>query len=120
VDERVQCAIDTMEEQLHRRLTIAELATAVGLSVAHMTRLFRAATGLTPAVFLHARRMTRARMLLERTSLPVIEVIVQVGLSDRSHFTRNFTRAHGVSPRTLRFRIRNQSRLAAPSSAADV
>jgi len=102
VDPRVQRTITRMEEQLHRTLPVAELADAVGLSVAHLTRLFRADTGMTPGAFLHERRMSRARLLVERTSLPIATVMAQVGISDRSHFARDFRRAHGSSPRALR------------------
>ena len=84
MDARVQRTIEKMEEQL----------------------LFRAATGTTPGAFLHELRMTRARILVERTSLPVNEVMVQVGLSDRSHFARDFRRAHGLGPRALRMHRR--------------
>src|ERR1700752_4584694 len=94
-----------MEEQLHRRLTVTECADAVGLSVTQLTRLFHASTGKTPGAFLHQLRMNRARILLEQTSLPVVEVMAQVGISDRSHFARNFKRAHGLSPRTLRVHL---------------
>ena len=102
MDGRVQRTIAIMEEQLHRRLTMTELASAVGLSVAHLIRLFHADTGATPGAFLHVLRMNRARLLLERTSLSVAEVMRQVGISDRSHFARDFKRAYGLSPRTLR------------------
>ena len=106
VDRRVHDTIATMENQLHRRLTMPELAAAVGLSAAHLTRLFRDATGLTPGAFLHNLRMTRARLLFERTTLSVAEVMAQVGVLDRSHFVRDFQRAHGMSPATLREQAR--------------
>ena len=102
MDPRVQRSIETMNEQLHRRLTVSELADRVGLSVAQLTRLFRDATGTTPAAFLHGLRMERARLLLERTSLTVHQVMTQVGISDRSHFARGFMRAYGYSPRRFR------------------
>ena len=103
---RVQRTIDRMEEQLHRSLPVSELANAVNLSVTQLTRLFREATGMTPGAFLHQLRMQRARILLERTTLSVTEVMAQVGISDRSHFARDFRRAHGTNPRTLRFLAR--------------
>ena len=102
MEPRVQRTIERMEEQLHRSLTVPELADAVNLSVAQLTRVFREATGKTPGAFLHDLRMQRARILLERTTLSVTEVMAQVGISDRSHFARDFRRAHGTSPRTLR------------------
>ena len=106
MDRRVQDTIATMENQLQRRLTMPELAAAVGLSAGHLTRLFREATGQTPGAFLHNLRMSRARLLFERTTLSVTEVMAQVGAPDRSHFVRDFQRAHGMSPSTLRDQAR--------------
>jgi transcriptional regulator GlxA family with amidase domain len=106
VDPRVQSTIERMEEQLHRRLPVSELADAVGLSVAQLTRLFREELGVTPGAFLHELRMNRARILVETTSLPIVEIMGQVGISDRSHFARDFKRAHGLSPRTHRMHTR--------------
>ena len=102
MDVRVQRTIETMEQQLQQRLTVTDLAGAAGLSTAQLTRLFREATGLTPGAFLRALRMTRARVLLERTNLSVAEVMAQVGVWDRSHFVRDFQRTHGVAPSTAR------------------
>lgn len=106
VDTRVEVTIRRIEEQLHTAMTVRDLADGVGLSVSRLSRLFREAVGTTPAAYLHAQRMTRARVLIERTSLSVAEVMAQVGLSDPSHFARDFRRAHGFSPRTLRQQLR--------------
>jgi AraC family transcriptional regulator len=106
VDPRVRRTIAIMEEQLHARLTVADVAARIGLSVSHLTRLFRDDTGLTPGAFLLELRMSRARILVERTSLPVNAVMAHVGISDRSHFARDFRRAYGLSPRTLRIQPR--------------
>lgn len=106
MDPRVARTIDRMEEQLHSHLTVTELAAAVELSVAQLTRLFRDDTGTTPRAFLHTLRMARARTLLERTTLSVRDVMAQVGISDRSHFARDFSRVYGTSPRTFRLHLR--------------
>ena len=107
VDPRVSRTIEVIDEQLHRPLTVAELARIAGLSVVHFTRLFRRATGQTPALFIRERRLERARILIERTSLSVSEVMAQVGIADRSHFARDFRNLHGLGPRSLRMRVRD-------------
>lgn len=112
VDPRVQQTIDRMERHLHRPMRVTELARAADLSVSQLTRLFRATTGRTPGAFLSDLRMTRARNLVERTSLSVIDVMAYVGISDRSHFARQFRRAHGLSARSLRIQMRRQARRA--------
>ena len=105
LDERVQQTIETMAEQLHRQLEIKELAAAAGLSVSQLARLFRRDTGATPGAYLHHLRLERARILLARTSIPVRDVMIQVGWSDRSHFARDFCRRFGSNPRTFRLQV---------------
>ena len=46
--------------------------------------------------------MLRARVLLERTFLPVKEAMALVGCHDPSHFSRDFRWFHGVAPRQCR------------------
>jgi transcriptional regulator GlxA family with amidase domain len=41
-------------------------------------------------------------LLLDRTSLPVKDVMHHVGCSDASHFARDFRRFHGFGPRERR------------------
>jgi AraC family transcriptional regulator len=94
--------METMEQQLHTRVTLGELSRGVGISVAQLTRLFRTAIGVTPGKYLHERRIGRARVLLERASLSVPEVMAQVGLSDRRQFVRDFLSMHGYDPTTFR------------------
>jgi transcriptional regulator GlxA family with amidase domain len=106
MDGRVARAIAVMEAQLHRRLRVGDLARGLGLSDSRFARLFRQETGSPPGAYLHALRMARARILVERTCLPVAVVMAQVGLSDPSHFARDFRRAHGLSPRALRQQLR--------------
>jgi AraC family transcriptional regulator, arabinose operon regulatory protein len=106
VDPRVQHTIERMNTQLYRQLTVTELAASVGLSISQLTRLFRIDTGMTPGAFLHHLRMTTARVLVAETSLSILEVMTQVGISDRSHFARDFRRVHGLSPRALRVQLR--------------
>ena len=105
MDPRVARSIDRMREQLHRALRVVELADVVGLSVSQLTRLFREETGSTPGQYLHQLRMERARILVERSSLSIDEIMTQVGIADRGHFARDFRRAHGCSPRALRLRL---------------
>ena len=106
VDPRITATLNTMAEHLRHPFTVAELAAAVRLSPSRFAHLFRAQTGLAPLQYLHVLRMAHARVLLERTSLTVKEVMAEVGMSDPSHFARAFRRFHGLSARELRNRHR--------------
>src|SRR5215212_7981063 len=106
MDPRIQRAIAFIERNLHADIRIANLAVYAELSVAQFTRLFRRDVGLAPLAYLSKLRMERARVLLERTTLSVNDVMAQVGILDPSHFARDFRRAHGFSPRSYREHIR--------------
>ena len=108
-DRRIKRTLERIDTRLHERLHVDDLASSADLSVSQFTRLFRAATGTTPGAYIQECRLLRARTLVERTSLPIAEIMRQVGFSDRSHFARDFQRAYGFSPRTLRVHLRLQA-----------
>jgi AraC family transcriptional regulator len=61
------------------------------------------ATGLPPHQYVIARRVERARQLLQAgTDLPLAEVAVEVGFSDQSQLSRHFKRLVGATPRQFR------------------
>jgi AraC-like DNA-binding protein len=99
MDSRVQRAIAVMENEL--RTPICELALAAGVSVSQLTTLFRQDTGVTPLVYLCRLRMSRALILMKRTSLSVGEVMTLVGVTDPDEFARDFVHVHGFAPRTF-------------------
>lgn len=106
MDPRIIEVIETLEARLHEKISFADLAAEVGLSQSRMARLFKAATGQPPGAYLQTLRMTRAHLLLARTSLNVREVMTQVGITDPSHFARDFRNAHWLSPRAFRLQLR--------------
>ena len=101
-DPRIDWAVAHIENSLDRPIRIEELARAVNLSTSRFTRLFREATGDSPARYLQVRRLERARVLIETTFFTIKEVMVRVGFNDPSHFTRYFSRHHGVPPTGIR------------------
>ncbi len=93
---------DFLQADLTADLGLADLAELLGLSAEHFCRAFKASTGLPPHAWLVARRVERARELLETTGLSVEEIAAQVGYAEPSHLARMFRRAHGVSPTQYR------------------
>src|SRR5919106_2992901 len=114
MDTRIARALEQMEQHLDTRLTIETLAAAVDLSPSRFAHLFRHDVGTSPARYLHALRMLRARVLLERTFLSVKEVMTIVGCHDPSHFSRDFRAFHDVAPRTCRLGAARDQRDADP------
>lgn len=108
-DSRVARTQSIIRSQMHRKLTLPELAGETGLSASRFCHLFKIHTGKAPAHYLKQLRMDRARELLETTFLSVKEICARVGLNDVSHFVRDFEKTYGLSPaRYRKLEIRNQ------------
>ena len=91
--------VEYIEEHLSAGPSLEQMAAVARLSAYHFARQFKATTGLPPHQFVIARRVERARELLQGgTDLCLAEVAADVGFSDQSQFSRHFKRALGVTP----------------------
>jgi len=105
-DRRRRLAIDFIEANLHRAITLADIAAAAHMSLYHFTRSFKAAMGVTPVRYLWARRIELARRLLRDPALQLVDVSLACGFASQSHFTTAFKMATGMTPAAWR-RSRN-------------
>lgn len=110
IDDRIAYARYLIEQRLAERLRIDDLATLVGLSPSRFAHLFRQSLGTSPLHYLRELRIERARLLLKDTTLPVGEVMRQIGCTDASHFSRDFHARCGVAPRAYRAMCRADDR----------
>ena len=95
-------ALTYARENLHKPLTVPELAEAARLSPRQFSRAFQAETGQSRAKAIEHLRVEAARILLEQSRHPIDVVARQSGFSDRDHMRRAFVRAFGQPPQALR------------------
>jgi AraC-like DNA-binding protein len=95
-------AKDLADGRYFESLTVADLARAAGLSLAHFSREFRRTFGETPHQYLLTRRLERAAALLRNTDRSVTEICFAVGLVSVGSFTTSFQRVYGASPLAYR------------------
>jgi transcriptional regulator GlxA family with amidase domain len=88
--------------QLHRPITLAELAAHARMSVRTFSRRFRQEVGMTSGQWLTRQRVEHARRLLETTDLPVDRVAAEAGFGTAASLRQHLTEAVGVSPTAYR------------------
>jgi transcriptional regulator GlxA family with amidase domain len=88
--------------QLDRPLRLEDVASHAGMSVRHLTRRFKAETGLSPLQWMLHQRIDRARELLESTNLPIGQVAERCGLGTADSLRKHMLRQLGVPPNTYR------------------
>jgi len=87
---------------LHRPLTLQELAKQESTSTRTFTRRFREEIGTTPGQWLTRRRIERACELLERTTLSIDHIANSAGFGTAGNLRLHFRSELGVSPSTYR------------------
>ena len=99
---KIQLAISFLQGNLHRAITVADIAQSVELSPSRLFDLFKAQVGMSPFRYLKNARLERARQLLEATLLNIKVVAAVVGYNDCSHFMRDFKKAYESTPSEYR------------------
>jgi AraC family transcriptional regulator len=93
---------DYIEDHLAEDLPIATLAALIPISQFHFARAFKAVVGEPPHRYIMQRRIERAKILLSVMDLSVAEVSYQTGFSNQSHFTAQFRKVIGMTPKQFR------------------
>lgn len=84
-------------------LTVEQVASLNGVGMRHLQRLFAHYVGVTPKWVLSRFRMHDVVSALDEGSpAGLAELAAEFGWYDQAHFTRDFTRLVGVTPREYR------------------
>ena len=80
----------------------AGMVAAAGRSPEHVARVVRAHFDCTPSDYVNRIRMEHAARELRLSSRPIVEISLECGIDDLSHFYVLFRAAHGQTPRHYR------------------
>lgn len=86
---------------LHRKITVQELAQVACLSASRFHEVFRDVAGVTPHQFLIQTRLEQAVQLLTTTQLSVSEISYRTGFSSQSALTNALRKHKGITPSKL-------------------
>lgn len=99
---RVEALRLFIAQNLHRPLTIPELAEHAHVSERQLTRVFRAELGMTPAAYLESARVELARHQLESTDATLERVASACGFNSTDTLVRAFRRRLNTTPTEYR------------------
>lgn len=86
-------------------LGLTALAKFAGVSPRHLSRLFRAALGMSPAAYVELARIDVARRLLEDSAAPIKAIAFAAGFGSTATLRRAFLQTIGVTPAEYRLRF---------------
>jgi AraC family transcriptional regulator len=99
---KLKVAIDYINSHLGEDISLTDIATEVGMSQYHFSRLFKRSMGMTPHAYLIRQRVDRAKQLLSTTELTILEIGNECGFANPSHFAKCFRQQMGITPTQFR------------------
>jgi PAS domain S-box-containing protein len=107
----LQPVVAYLRAHVEAPLSKPRLAALIGKSVRSLERRFAEVLGTSPLAYHRTLRLQRACQLLLASDAAITGIGLDLGYADHSHFTRDFSRAYGMSPRAYRRRWSRQPRL---------
>lgn len=99
---------DYIETHLEQRIALADLAAIADTNVHRLLIAFRRNFGTTPAQYVLAQRLRRARWRLLNSSQDIADIAVACGFSSHSHLASAFKRDIGITPTQFREGLRTR------------
>lgn len=98
----VKNALEYIEQNFDRKLTLIEVAEKTYVSQWHLSKLLNKYTGKNFSELLNYERIKKAKELLKDPSLRIGDVAEMVGYFDMAHFSRVFKKQAGISANEYR------------------
>jgi AraC family transcriptional regulator len=100
--DRVEAAKTYLASRMSERVTLDDLARAVGASPFHLARLFQQRTGAPVHRYLMCLRLRASLERLADGANDLTALALELGFSSHSHFTDSFRREFGRTPSAVR------------------
>ena len=91
-----------LEQHFLQHWTVSDYAAALQVTPTHLSRLTRSSTGHAASHLILERVIREARRNLVYTNLPISTIAYALGFNDPAYFSRLFSAATGLSPRSFR------------------
>lgn len=93
---------EIIQAHLFENLSLQDLAVLTGCSLSSFKRKFNTVFGTSPTRYIKAKRLEKAKQLLDRTSLTISEIAYDCGFNDVGYFSKSFTAQYQSSPSAYR------------------
>jgi AraC family transcriptional regulator len=95
---RLKRVLDFIGDHLGDELSLSQLAELADLSPHYFSELFKQSTGKTLHTYVLSKRIEFAKEQLRHSNRKIIDIGVDAGFPNPSHFARTFHKIVGISP----------------------
>jgi len=95
-------SMEYIRNHYNKKIAFQKLAEDLNLSYSTFLRHFTEICGISPGQYLTRCRMEKAKEMLTHTEKSILDIALECGYYDSSHFIRAYTEANGMSPLSFR------------------
>ena len=100
VADKLSQTIDYIQSNLAKKLSLTTMAELVDMDKYYFATQFRQAMGIAPYQYVIQQRVEKAKRLLQRKRLSLIEIASECGFASQSHFNKVFRQYVGTTPKS--------------------
>jgi AraC family transcriptional regulator len=93
---------DYINHHLSDSLKIQDLATHLGISKFHFSRLFKQSIGISPHQYVMQQRIEQAKQLLKKADRSISDIALECGFNSHAHLSKYFRQIVGMTPKVYR------------------
>lgn len=97
-DAPIKAAVDYINRHYAKKLTLDEIAGVAGFTKQYFANRFKKSIGMTVVDYINFVRCRKAKKLLARKQVSVMEAAAQCGFENASYFSKTFRRVMGMLP----------------------
>ncbi|MBL4951610.1 helix-turn-helix domain-containing protein [Neobacillus sp. OS1-32] len=98
----IQFALNYIEKNYQKGVTLEEVSEYVHLSPFYLSKLFKKELKINFVNYVTERKIERAKELLEKTDMPVINIALSLNYQEANYFSKVFKKLVGVTPSEYR------------------
>ncbi|WP_346891693.1 bifunctional transcriptional activator/DNA repair enzyme AdaA [Clostridium sp. UBA3887] len=102
--ELIEKVKEKLIQNYNKPINFRFISKEFGVSISHLTRLFKEYTGLTPNEYVSQIRINKAMQLLSKSNDTILEIAYDVGFKSLSNFYKCFKQHAGIAPKEYRKR----------------
>lgn len=100
--ERYKKILEYIKQHYNESLTLSEVAEQFALTQVHLSRTFKEYVGINFTRYIKVLRVQKAKELLLKTDLNILDIALQVGEPDAKTLIHDFKREYGMTPKQYR------------------
>ena len=91
-------AMEYISDNLHRSMTVKDVAAQLGLDRTYLGKLFRSETGQTVTAYIRNKKLRTAENMLLYSDFSCLEISEYLGYASQSYFIKVFREKHKMTP----------------------